>query len=188
MSDTTARSKRDIAMGQVQPTGRVSRDVRGLELIVSRRIPAPAGEAWAWVTDPSLVKQWFGSFRAVPKPGSTFSVKLLAEEGHPSVRMGVLECIPGERYVVETVEADDVWHLTISVADLGGASMVFLAHRLETAREAGSIGPGWEYYLDRMLAARSGGAMPDFDDYFPSQKPYYERLAMNGDPVAWPAS
>jgi uncharacterized protein YndB with AHSA1/START domain len=165
----------------------VNRDDRGLELIVSRRFPAPAADAWSWVTDPALVKQWFGSFRASPKPGSTFSVKMLAEDGAPSVRMLVLECIPGERYVVESI-GDEPWHLTISVAALGASSMVFLAHRLGTAREAGGVGPGWEYYLDRLLAARNGTTMPQFDDYFPSQKPYYERLAMDGDPVAWPAS
>lgn len=188
MSDTRERSAREIAMGQVQPSGRVNRDRAGLELIVSRRIAAPAAEVWGWVTDPALVKQWFGSFRASPKVGSTFSVKLLAEEGSPSVRMAVLECTPGERYVVEALDPGQPWHVTVSVADLGGAAMVFLGQRLETAREAGSIGPGWEYYLDRLLAARSGSPMPEFVDYFPSQKPYYERLAMDGDPIAWPAS
>src|SRR5690242_602351 len=114
MSETKERSAREIAMGQVQPTGRVTRDRSGLELIVSRRIAAPAAEAWAWVTDPSLVKQWFGSFRASPKVGSTFSVKLLAEEGAPSVRMAVLECTPGERYVVEALDPGQPWHVTVS--------------------------------------------------------------------------
>jgi uncharacterized protein YndB with AHSA1/START domain len=188
MSAEQDRSARETAMRQVQATGRVNRDGVGLELIVSRRIPAPSAEVWEWVTVPERVKQWFGAFRGAPKQGSVVSVKLTAEAGSPSVRMAVLECLPGERYVVERVGDGPVWHLTISVADLGGASMLFLAHRLETAREAGTVGPGWEYSLDRLVAARNGTAMPDFADYFPSQRPYYERLAMDGDPVAWPAS
>lgn len=186
MSET--RSAREIAMDQVQPTGRVNRDALGLELIVSRRIPDPAAEVWEWVTAPAQVKQWFGSFRGTPKAGSTVTLKMLAEDGTPSVRMRVLECVPGERYVVESVGMDPVWHITVSVADLGGASRVFLAQRIRTAREAGSVGPGWEYYLDRLIAARDGTPMPDFSSYFPSQQPYYERLAMDGDPIAWPAS
>ena len=40
MSAAEERSAREIAMGQVQPSGRVNRDELGLELIVSRRFPA----------------------------------------------------------------------------------------------------------------------------------------------------
>ncbi len=188
MSTAEERSAREIAMGQVQPSGRVNRDGVGLELIVSRRFPAPAAEAWEWVASPAKVKSWFGAVKGRPAVGAVLSVKLMAEEGSPSEEMVVLECNPGRRYVVETLVGDQLWHLTISVADLGTSSTVFLAHRLTSAREAGSVGPGWEYYLDRMLAARNGTPMPDFADYFPSQRPYYERLAMDGDPVAWPAS
>ena len=40
---------------------------------------------------------------------------------------------------------------------------------------AESVGPGWEYYLDRLVAAESGGdpASLDFDDYYPSQSEHY---------------
>jgi len=30
------------------------------------------------------------------------------------------------------------------------------------------MGPGWEYYLDRLAAAMHGNAMPDWDDYWPN--------------------
>lgn len=32
---------------------------------------------------------------------------------------------------------------------------------------AEEVGPGWEYYLDRLAAALAGEAMPDWDDYWP---------------------
>ena len=33
-------------------------------------------------------------------------------------------------------------------------------------REAvADVGPGWEYYLDNLVASREGGTMPDFNDY-----------------------
>ena len=36
--------------------------------------------------------------------------------------------------------------------------------------------PGWEYYLDLLVAARDGGPTPEWDDYYPAQKGYYEAL------------
>ncbi|GGT95339.1 hypothetical protein GCM10010177_62980 [Actinomadura citrea] len=38
---------------------------------------------------------------------------------------------------------------------------------------SGEIGPGWEYYLDMLVAARDGSPEPDFDAYFPAMKPYF---------------
>ncbi|UMG91663.1 hypothetical protein [Nocardioides sp. TF02-7] len=45
-----------------------------------------------------------------------------------------------------------------------------------------SMGPGWEYYLDRLVAVE-GGADPAtvrFDDYYPAQAPYYRDLFAAG--------
>ena len=46
----------------------------------------------------------------------------------------------------------------------------------------GSIGPGWEYYLDRLVAAGDGkdAATVSWDDYFPAMQPSYERLVAGG--------
>ena len=43
---------------------------------------------------------------------------------------------------------------------------------------AAGVGPGWEYYLDRLVAAETGGdvAAIDFDDYHPAQSDYYRAL------------
>ena len=38
---------------------------------------------------------------------------------------------------------------------------------------SGEIGPGWEYYLNMLVAARDGSPEPDFDAYFPAMKPYF---------------
>ena len=40
-----------------------------------------------------------------------------------------------------------------------------------------SVGPGWEYYLDRLVAVETGGVPPetaDFErDYYPAMAEYY---------------
>ena len=50
----------------------------------------------------------------------------------------------------------------------GGTTLTF-AQQIADAETAGEIGPGWDYYLDRLVAAETGGdvAAIDFNDYHP---------------------
>ena len=50
--------------------------------------------------------------------------------------------------------------------------LTFVQHR-ENTDGAGEIGPGWEYYLDNLIASREGLSLPRFEDYFPSMQRYY---------------
>ena len=50
-----------------------------------------------------------------------------------------------------------------------------LTHHLRPGASARS-GPGWEYYLDMLVAAREGSAQPDFYEYYPGMKSYFEDL------------
>jgi uncharacterized protein YndB with AHSA1/START domain len=177
----------------VQATGRVVRDAIGLELIVQRRLLLPVTDAWEWVTAPARLKKWMGTLKGRAEIGATLQLTMTAEDGSPTEPIEVLECDPLRRFVVEQRTGDQIWRLRVSLAETqlstGEASTtVFLGHRLDHARLAGDVGPGWEYYLDRLVAAVGGDPMPDFADYYPQQKPYYERIAMDGDPVGWPAS
>jgi uncharacterized protein YndB with AHSA1/START domain len=182
-----------MAVRVVQATGRVVRDAIGLELIVQRRLPLPAAEVWEWMTAPARLKQWMGVLRGRPAVGATLQLKMTAEDGAPTEPLEVIECDPLRRYVVEQGTGGQVWRLRVSLAETTlvtgePVTTVFLGHRLDSARLAGDVGPGWEYYLDRLVAAVDGTPMPDFADYYPQQKPYFERIAMDGDPVGWPAS
>jgi hypothetical protein len=47
----------------------------------------------------------------------------------------------------------------------------------ERLKLAGEAGPGWEYYLDVLVASRAGEKLPSFEDYYPSQKAYYAEQA-----------
>jgi hypothetical protein len=43
---------------------------------------------------------------------------------------------------------------------------------------AENVGPGWEYYLDRLVAAETGGdpAAIEFGDYYPAMSEHYRTL------------
>ncbi|WP_260461094.1 hypothetical protein [Streptomyces sp. WAC04114] len=58
-----------------------------------------------------------------------------------------------------------------------GGRPVRLIHHLTSTEQLGSRGPGWEYYLDMLTASRTDGPRPDFEDYYPAQKAYFESLA-----------
>jgi hypothetical protein len=61
-------------------------------------------------------------------------------------------------------------------------------HHLNEEAKSEEIGPGWEYYLDRLGAAMSGNSMPDWDDYWPSLASAYANQTSapesSPDPVA----
>jgi hypothetical protein len=41
-------------------------------------------------------------------------------------------------------------------------------HHLDEQANSEEIGPGWEYYLDALVAAMNDNPLPNFDDYWPS--------------------
>ena len=148
----------------VQATGRVVRDRRGLDLIVERTVPAPAAEVWKWLTASTHLKKWIGSYKGTPIVGGEIAFSMSFEEGSGSSQVTVTECAQETRFVLDWVAGNGggaPWHVAVSIADLGASTVVFLAQRISDPKQAGEVGPGWEYYLDRMLAARSGAAMPE---------------------------
>jgi hypothetical protein len=38
------------------------------------------------------------------------------------------------------------------------------------------MGPGWDYYLDRLAAARAGRPLPEWDQYYPAFSSHYKEL------------
>jgi hypothetical protein len=41
--------------------------------------------------------------------------------------------------------------------------------------EIADVGPGWEYYLDQLVAVTTDAPLPSWDDYFPALRGYYEQ-------------
>ena len=46
-------------------------------------------------------------------------------------------------------------------------------HHLDEQAKPEEVGPGWEYYLDALLASIDGGSTPVWDDYWPSLSSAY---------------
>ncbi|MFC8046755.1 SRPBCC family protein [Nocardia sp. NPDC057353] len=157
-----------------EPTGTLQRTATGRDLVLTRRYAAPAEEIWTDLTDPDRTALWFG--RWAGEPGGDIRVQMAFEEGEPWMDMRIEACEPPRRLELRAEDEAGSWHLEVLLTPTADGTELALVHHLDEGADPGMIGPGWEYYLDLFGAARSGADRPDFDDYFPAQQAYFQRL------------
>lgn len=160
------------------PTGR--RETRGgHDLVVfTRTFAAPIDDVWAAVTEPSRLHRWVGTWEGDPTDGWV-GFRMTAEaEDAAADRMWVDECDPPRRLAVHSSTDYGTWHLEMDLEDTDGTTTLRFAQRITDAATAADVGPGWDYYLDRLVAAETGGDVEavDFTDYDPADKEHYRAL------------
>ncbi|UNX54821.1 SRPBCC family protein [Georgenia sp. TF02-10] len=159
------------------PTGELRRTAEGYDLVLARTFAAPIDDVWASVTEPERTALWFGAWRGTARPGGTIEVQLGFEDGAPWTTARIEACEPPHRLAVTTSDQAGSWHLELLLAEAGGTIELRLVHHLTSTAGVGDIGPGWEYYLDLLVAARDGSPRPRFEDYHPSTSAHFERQA-----------
>ncbi len=155
------------------PTGRVVAGDHGLDLVVRRRFDAPVEHLWADVTDPELTARWFGTWKGEPGEGRTVHLRSDFEDGAPWSDVLIRVCRPPHTLGVTFAEPAPGWVVDLDLTAVDGGTELTLTHRGVDAAAVGDIGPGWEYYLDLLVAARNGAAHPSFDDYLPAQSAWF---------------
>jgi uncharacterized protein YndB with AHSA1/START domain len=159
----------------VGPTGRTSRDAEGTTLTLTREFRAPIEDVWAAVTESDRTARWIGTWRGDPQSGSVVFA-MTVEEGSPEQEMEIRECVPPRLLRLTAHAGDQMWQLDLSLEEHDGVTtLTFVQPGIDPAATE-SIGPGWEYYLDRLVAAETGGdvAAIDFDrDYYPAMVEHY---------------
>ena len=60
------------------------------------------------------------------------------------------------------------WHVELDLIEDAGVTTLTFTQRVPDTATGRDVGPGWEYYLDRLVAAQSGGdvgavAWPDYE-------------------------
>ncbi|WP_110182766.1 SRPBCC family protein [Nocardioides solisilvae] len=163
-----------------RPTGR--RGTRGEQdrLVLERTFAAPVEAVWAAVTESERLARWIGTWTGDPATGS---VALLMNAEGDDVRpqtFTILACEP-PRLLELTAGAEggeEGWHLLLELDEHDGSTTLTFSQFVSDAETAAGVGPGWEYYLDRLVAAETGGdvAAVDFDDYHPAQGDHYRSL------------
>jgi uncharacterized protein YndB with AHSA1/START domain len=162
-----------------EPTGRITlNDDATCELILTRIFPnATAEDVWASITESERTARWYGPWRGTPGAGNSVEVQMVYEEGAPWVPMRIDACEPPTRLAISAEDGYGTWLMELRVRESASATALdLIQHRLDP-RMAESVGPGWEYYMDMLVAARNDAPIPSFDDYYPGQSAYYAALA-----------
>ncbi|WP_205473566.1 SRPBCC family protein [Nocardioides sp. SYSU D00038] len=158
-----------------QPTGRVEHHDGRYDLFIDRTFAAPIEDVWAAVTEPERLARWIGTWTGDPASGHV-SFTMTAEEGMPTEEMEIRECDPPRALRVTSHVGDDQWHLDLVLTEHAGTTTLTFSQPGVDPEEAIDVGPGWEYYLDRLVAAETGGAVTDVDferDYVPGMAEHY---------------
>ena len=173
---------------QATATGR--RETRdGLDwLVLTRTFRAPVDDVWAAVTESDRLARWLGSWEGDPSEGRV-ALRMLyeGEDVTPEV-FEIHECdVPRRLLVSSRMPAEEggpplEWRIRLDLAESDGITTLVFAQSVPVPTLADSMGPGWDYYLDRLVAVESGAdpAMIDFDDYYPVLAEHYRKAFGRG--------
>ena len=146
-------------------------------VVFRREFRAPVADVWASVTEPARLERWIGTWSGDPASGS-IDFRMTAEgEDAPAETHRILACEPPHHLVTESTGSGDgaVWRLELDLAEADGVTVLTFGQRLEASIPVDSVGPGWDYYLDRLVVAEAGRdvAEVDWDAYYPALADHY---------------
>ncbi|GAA2995954.1 SRPBCC family protein [Actinokineospora diospyrosa] len=157
-------------------SGELFRTATGGDLVLGRTFRGTPEDVWASVTEPERTARWFGRWEGTGAPGSTIRVQMAFEEGEPWFDARIEVCEPHRRLGLSTSDEAGNWHLELLLSEVADGTLLRLVHHLTTLNTLGEVGPGWDYYLDLLVAARTNNPPVNWDDYYPRLKPYYDGL------------
>jgi len=164
--------------GQPEPTGTIGEGPLGSELQLQRRFAEPIETVWSAMTESAELEKWIGRWEGDPSSGKVTFLMTAEGEDAPAEECTIRECNPPRSLSVETNVGPNMWHLRCELSHEGGVTTLLFAQRVGD-EQLSSVGPGWEYYLDRLAEALRGEDVTsvDWDDYYPRLAEYYEPLS-----------
>jgi len=167
-----------------EPTGRRERRAEEDYVVFTRTFRAPIEDVWAAVTEPARLERWVGTWSGEPRSGQV-QFRMTAEaEDAPEETQRIEVCDPPRRLVTRSTTPDSEdgpevdWLLDLELSESDGVTTLTFAQAMPSAEMAASVGPGWDYYLDRLVAAETGGDVEaiDFDSYYPLHAEHYRAM------------
>lgn len=151
-------------------------------LVLTRTFAAPAPEVWRELTESARLERWIGRWEGDPKSGHVAFFMTSEGEDIAPEEYTILECDPPRRFAGDTSAATGRWHLWFELVEKGESTLLVFGQRLNPGEDVGSIGPGWEYYLDRLVAVQKGrdASTIAWGAYYPALQPAYQRLVASG--------
>ena len=156
-----------------KPNGRLS----GSDLVLTRTFRAPIDDVWTSVTSSESTARWFGPWEPVPgDDDKKIRVQMGYEEDKPWLDATIERCDAPHHLAIRTKSAYGEKLLSMKLVEASGTTTLEFVHHAVNRKAIGELGPGWEYYLDMLVASREGASPPKFDTYYPAQKDYFSAL------------
>ena len=156
------------------PTGQILRTAAGRDLVLTRTFRAPIDDVWASITESERTARWFGPWEGDAGVGKSIRYQMSFEATDAWSQMTIAACDPPRHLRLTAVDDYGSWDLELHLSETNGTTELRFVQHLDDGTDVGSVGPGWEYYLDNLVATRDGTPMPQFEEYYPAQKDYYQ--------------
>ena len=163
----------------VEPTGTITTEGDRRVLTITREFRAPIEDVWAAVTESERLDRWIGTWTGDPASGRVGFV-MTAEGATEPEDMEIRECEPPRVLRVTSQVGEEKWHLDLLLEEKDGVTVLTFEQPDIDPAAAESVGPGWEFYLDRLVAAETGsdvGAIDFERDYYPAMVEHYREQA-----------
>lgn len=145
----------------------------------TRTFKAPIEHVWAAVTESDRLARWIGGWTGDPADGSVLFRMGFEGDDATAERMQIDQCEPPRVLrLTSSAPADDPeqeWKFRITLTEDAGVTTLLFAQDVPDPAMAEGVGPGWDYYLDRLVVAEGGGdpATVNWDDYYPTFSEHY---------------
>ncbi len=159
-----------------KPTGHYMVKPDGLYLQFDRLFKAPIEDVWFSLTNPTAMQSWIGTYTGRPETGGVRFRMTFEGEGSEWENVSILECAPPHRFLADSGPGPTGMRVYCHLLEAGGMTTLTFAQRLHDAADAKTMGPGWDYYLDRLVAARAGRELPVWEHYYPAFSEHYAEL------------
>lgn len=169
-----------------RPTGRRETRDFGDAVVLERRFHAPVADVWASVTESERLERWVGTWTGDPADGEVVFRMTAEGDEAPAEPLTIVECRPPHLLRAQVLVAGDpaddtqqLWHWELALDETDGVTTLTFAQSTAGAVPVSDVGPGWEYYLDRLVVHRDGGDVDTVDwsrDYYPAMKEHYAQL------------
>lgn len=154
---------------QLSPTGR--------RIVIELDAQSGVRHIWDAFTTAEGLRAWAGILRGTADSGDLRFAFL--EEGLESASgsVQVHRCRPPYKFRLTADTEQGAWDLGLDLSSRTGTKKITFIHELGASDDPGTIGPGWEYYLQRMLVHLEGGDVHSvkWDDYYPALAPTYAK-------------
>lgn len=164
-----------------QPTGRLVRKEDGVYVVLDRMFKAPIEEVWAYFSRSPRLAEWVGEFKGLPSTGAVRFRMNAERDGGDWEDVTILECDAPHRFTADVGSGENARRVYVHLKEASGHTTVTFARRLRTLNAEAPVGVRWDYYLDRLVAVRSGKSMPEWSDYHPAMLEHYQNLCRELD-------